>query len=170
MTKNNVLDVYGPLPPFMGAERAFYITSPSWLSSELPYVITEDFAFVARGAPYRPLPFDAFYQSIHGLSKLNALRILPSQLKEPLDYNRLDDPIADLNIAYLLCNNVLIRIRKDSPVNQEDTAHTMLLIGESGKILSLTERIQLPHPFDDSLYPFRELFINNKESLLRVLK
>jgi hypothetical protein len=143
---------------FPRPSRAFYSTCREWTRDKINQ-ITEDNAYVMKRAPYRPIPFDLMGEVLLKLSNLDTLEIAPAELKEPLDYDPILDSVS--KYAYLLCDSVLMRFRDDDTESSrvpEDILHTFMLVGDQERIVNLTERLGLPHPYDKSLYPFKSIF------------
>ena len=154
-------------------EKAFYASSPFWSKiSKVPYEISEDSAYVMKSSvnypsPYRPVPFEKFYESMNLLQKVGGAYLRDSDLTEPYDYDPTDWKGG--NFIYVLANGVFMRLRKDTPLDKKKSVHTFFMLGESKAVENLAQNINLPHPFDDSKYPYRGLFKNNKEMPLQVL-
>ncbi len=156
---------------FQMPARALYATSPLWDASrhDPPFLIKEDSdaAFVLERYPYRPVPFQEFGLALSNLHALNAIQIKPSYLKEGIDRSALEDSIEDMGVTYLLCKGVYMRFRKDS--DEKQPIHTMVMLGDAQDIVALAGSVQLPHPFDKSLYPYRHLFKDTRLCPLPVL-
>ena len=158
---------------FAKPAKAFYITSPAWdrRRSTPPFEISSDIGFVAKGALYVPIFFDQLYSALEILSRGGATNFTYKDgLTEPIDFDPSDSSSA--NFTYLMHNGFLFRIRNDASKirKYENTAHTMMILGNSEKSLAdIANDLDLPHPFDKSLYPYRKDFINNRELPLTIL-
>ncbi|MBD3249454.1 hypothetical protein GF336_05395 [Candidatus Woesearchaeota archaeon] len=142
---------------FITPTEAFYATSPSWDRSkyELPFKIPKHATSDLKRDPYRPIPIDTFYHSLKRLEKIETIEMTPSGIKEAIDRDRFEN----LGCNYLMADNVLMRFRKDSSyLQKEPLIHTFSMIGSSKNILELSKKIDLPHPFDDDKYPYRDYF------------
>ena len=161
------------VPKFIVPHKALYATSPRWDTRfyQAPFVFDEDDMFVLGRQPYRPVPFPILLNAIGLLAKLGAMEIKPTYLKERFDLDPLQDSLDNMNETYLLCNNIYMRFRKDHTSAGKDKAvHGFIMLGQEQTIINLANHLGLPHPFDDNLYPYKELFKDSREFPLFVLR
>lgn len=148
--------------------KGLYITCRQWDSvlSGLPYPISGDTRFVMGDADritaYRPIPFDDFSRSSRRLETFQ--RLTYRDMHEDIDRDNLQAATVDSSLAYFLVCGAFIRVRQEDKKSL-DSSHTLLIVGAPDKVLEASEALELPHPFDKALYPYRGVFTDTSGTI-----